>query len=42
MEVHDDLQLLLQKPFQTACQISAEDVRSDVMPQSLPCGDQSA
>jgi len=42
IKVHDEQQLLSQKTFQTACQSSAEDVPSDVMPQPLPCGEQSA
>jgi len=42
MEVIDDLRLLLQKAFQNACPIGGEDVPSDVMPQSLSCGKQSA
>jgi len=42
MQVSDDLQLLSKQPFQNACQIGGKDVPSNVMPQSLPCREQSA
>jgi len=42
IEVHDEQQLLLQKPFLNSCQIGVEDVLSDVLPQPSPCGEQIA
>ena len=42
MQVSNDLQLLLQQPFQNACQIGGKDVPSNVMPQSLTCKKPSA
>jgi len=42
MQVTNDLQLLLQQPFQNACQIGGKDIPSNVMPQSFPCRKQSA
>jgi len=42
MQVTDDLRLLLQQPFQNACQIGGKDIPSNVMPQSFPCREQSA
>ncbi len=42
IEVHNEQWLLSQKPFQNACLIGVEDVPSDVLPQPLPCGEQTA
>jgi len=42
MQVSNDLWLLSQQPFQNACKIGGKDVPNNVMPQSLPCREQSA
>ncbi len=42
IKVHNEQQLLSEKPFQTECQSGVEDVPSNVMPQSLPYGEQSS